>query len=141
MKTFQWGALLAIVLSAFFLASCGDNVRLESITVSPATPAFVCCTTTTQQFTATAHFSNRKTADFTNIVSWSSGDTTLATVDSHGLATATGGGLICTVTNPGPSSVLDAGSNVVITASLTPPGKQAVVGTAEWLHLSSGGCP
>jgi hypothetical protein len=123
MKPFHWGALLAIVLSVFFLASCGDDARLESISVSPATPEFVCCSTSTQQFTATAHFSNKKTADFTNIASWSSGDTSAVTVDAHGLGTIQD---VC------------QSNNVVITASFTPRGKQAVAGTAEWLGLNNG---
>jgi hypothetical protein len=124
MKPFQWGALLAVVLAAFFLASCGDNAKLESITVSPATPTFVCCATTTQQFTATAHFSNKKTADFTNIVSWSSQDTTEVSIDAHGLAT-----------------IVDSCGqfpNIVITASFTPSRKSALTGTAEWLGIQNG---
>jgi hypothetical protein len=138
MKAFRWALLFATVLSALFLSSCGDDVRLESISVTPATPEFN-ASSPTQQFTATAHFSNRKTADFTEIVTWSSGDTGIATVDSHGLATATGGGLICTGIHP--SSIIDEPANVVITASLTPPGKLAVRGTGEWLNVGGGGCP
>jgi hypothetical protein len=124
MKPFQWGALLAVVLSAFFLASCGDNAKLESITVSPATPEFVCCSTTTQQFTATAHFSNKKTADFTNIVAWSSQDSTEVSIDSHGLATV--------------ADSCGQFPNIVITASFNPKGKLPVSGTAEWLGIQNG---
>lgn len=62
---------------------------LTSVTVSPPNPFIL--TTTTQQFTATAHFSDAPDLDVTSSVStsWVSSDTSVATIGLHtGLATA-----------------------------------------------------
>jgi uncharacterized protein YjdB len=59
---------------------------LQSIAVSPANPSI--SVDATQQFTATATYSDNSTANVTSTVSWSSGTTSFATITSGGLATA-----------------------------------------------------
>jgi hypothetical protein len=59
-----------------------------SITVTPASPTVGLGET--QQFSATAHYMNGSTADVTSQVVWSSSNPAAATIDSTGLATATG---------------------------------------------------
>ena len=63
---------------------------LETITVTPANPTIP--KGLTQQFKATGNYSDGTHHDLTASVSWSSGTTTVATVDSNGSATAAGTG-------------------------------------------------
>lgn len=58
---------------------------LTSITVSPSDPSLTAGST--QQFTATAHYSDGSTATVTSSATWSSSDTSVATINSSGLAT------------------------------------------------------
>lgn len=57
-----------------------------SIVVTPANPTIV--QGTTQQFTATATFSDNTVLNITSQATWTSSDTNAATIDSTGLATA-----------------------------------------------------
>jgi len=65
-------------------------VVLSSITVTPANPSIR--KGTTQQFTATGNYSDGSRRDLTNLVTWRSSDTSVATISSTGLATAVGVG-------------------------------------------------
>ena len=58
---------------------------LTAITVSPANASFA--QGSTQQFTATAQYSDGTTADITSSATWSSSDTSVATISASGLAT------------------------------------------------------
>ena len=68
----------------------GPAPTLSSIAVSPASQSLVAGTT--QQFTATGTYSNGSTQNITNQVAWSSLNTTVATVNGSGLASATSAG-------------------------------------------------
>ncbi|MCD6048459.1 MAG: Ig domain protein group 2 domain protein [Gammaproteobacteria bacterium] len=57
---------------------------LQSIKITPATQSMP--NGYTQQYTATGVYSDQTTQDLTKNVSWSSSDTTIATVDSNGFA-------------------------------------------------------
>src|SRR5262245_56161378 len=59
---------------------------LQSIAVTPANPSI--SKGLTQQFTATGTFSNGSTQNLTNQVTWASATTSVATINSTGLATA-----------------------------------------------------
>jgi hypothetical protein len=63
---------------------------LTSITVTPSDPSFT--NGATEQFTATANYSNNTTANVTSSATWSSSNIAVATISSSGLATGQGGG-------------------------------------------------
>ncbi len=63
---------------------------LTAITVTPSDPSFAIGST--QQFTATATYSNSTTANVTSSVTWNSSKTSVATISSGGLATGQGAG-------------------------------------------------
>lgn len=63
---------------------------LNSISITPENPSIN--TDETQQFTATGTYSDSSTKDITNLVSWSSSNTQVATISSSGLATALSSG-------------------------------------------------
>ena len=65
-------------------------VMLSSITVTPANPSIR--KGTTQQFTATGNYSDGSRRNLTNLVTWRSSNTSVATISSTGLATAVGVG-------------------------------------------------
>ncbi len=61
-----------------------DDEHVESITVTPSNPTIV--VGTTQQFTATGAYSDGGTVDLTSQVTWTSSNSSVATIDSSGLA-------------------------------------------------------
>jgi uncharacterized protein YjdB len=65
-------------------------VSLSSIAVTPASPSLA--VGATQQFTATATYSDGTTADISSQVTWASDTPTAATIDSTGLATGVAAG-------------------------------------------------
>lgn len=66
--------------------------ELTTITVTPANPTIT--QGQTVQFTATGTYSDTSTSNITSIVTWSSSNGTVATVDSAGLATGVGLGAV-----------------------------------------------
>jgi trimeric autotransporter adhesin len=90
-------ACLACVALMGMVASCGTShsgPTLTGIDISPISPTIG--VNATQQFTATGHFSDNSTADLTTNATWSSDNTTVATVENlgtqPGLATGKGVG-------------------------------------------------
>ena len=84
------GAMAALALG---LASCGSHAAAPSLTsisvvsgVTPAPPSLVIGSN--EQFVATASYSDNSSADVSSQATWSSDNTTVATVDSTGLVTA-----------------------------------------------------
>ena len=80
--------------------------QLSTITVTPTDPS-VSLTTGTQQFTATGNFSDGSTQNLSNVVQWTSGTTSVATISKTGLATliATGTSQITASVTTGTGSV------------------------------------
>lgn len=82
----------AIMISATYAGVTGSraltvtNPILVSISVTPVTASVV--QGDTQQFTATGTLSDRSTQDLTNQATWSSSDTTRATISNAGLASS-----------------------------------------------------
>ncbi|HWC19696.1 MAG TPA: Ig-like domain-containing protein [Terriglobales bacterium] len=72
------------------LTVSSQTVNLTSITVTPASPTI--SVGKTQQFTATANFSNNTTSVITGSSVWTSSDNTIATINSSGLATGVSAG-------------------------------------------------
>ena len=86
---------------------------LQTITVTPATP--VVTPGNTVQYTATGHFSDGTTG--VTSVSWTSSDTTIATVNATGLATSikTGGPITITATSTTNAAI--SGTATLVVAS------------------------
>ena len=104
---------------------------LTSITVSPANPSVA--TGSTQQFTATGHYSDNSTQDLTNQVLWSSSNSGVATINNFGLAgansvgtttitaaqNAISGSTVLTVTPPALAAITVSPSNPSVLAGST----------------------
>ncbi len=100
----------------FGLLNGGTPPALLSIAVTPANSSIP--NGTTQQFSATGSYSDGSTQNLTNSVTWGSSNTSVATINSTGLATAAGtgnttisafsgsvsGSTTLTVTSPGTSA-------------------------------------
>ena len=107
---------------------------LTSIVVTPTTPSIA--KGTTAQLTATGNFSDGSTQDLTQSVSWTSSDTTVATVDPNGLVTGTGVGLpTITATQGGVSGTTTVKVTPAVLTSIvvTPTGSSIANGTTVQL--------
>ena len=84
------GTIPTVLVTVLLLSSCGGFFpsadTIVALSVSP-TGAFI-KPTATQQYTATATFGNNTMGDATDKVTWLSSDTSKATIDTSGLATA-----------------------------------------------------
>jgi hypothetical protein len=94
---------------------------LVSIAVTP--PSSSVAIGNSQQFTATGTFNNGSTQDLTSQVNWSSADTTIASIDSMGLAlTAAAGTTQVTATSGSVtgSATLTVTATTLVTVTVTP---------------------
>jgi len=90
-RPFRVGAkLILIIFLALLAAACGKFFpsagSLVAISISPSNPTIQL--NKTQQFTATGTFGDNSSKDISSTASWKSSDTTVATINSTGLATA-----------------------------------------------------
>src|SRR6516164_11658740 len=111
---------LALVATAFAcmlaLVACGSSAPvLQYVTISPATATI--SVGTTQQFTASAYYSDGSIKDGTSLVTWGSSPTTVATIDSGGVATAVAPGT--TTITASAAGTPGASSNLTVTAAST----------------------
>jgi hypothetical protein len=118
-------ALLVLILCSLTLwVACGSKGQsggsgsfsapsLSSLRVTPA--AISIAAGETQQFTATGTFSDNSTKDMTSSVTWSSSDSTFATINSAGLGTGVGVGVLTVTAQSG--SVQGAASLTVTNAA------------------------
>jgi hypothetical protein len=134
MKKSYFPAMLCILLSGCGGGGTGDTknpasaATLTSISVAPTSPGIV--QGETQQFTATGTYSDNSTGDVTAHATWTSSDTTKATITNAGLATGTGVG----------SSTIEATYNgktnsTQLTVTALPSGTVRIA----YLHHSTGG--
>src|SRR5207245_1396212 len=72
------------------LSLSGFAYALSSITVTPANPSIQAGST--KQFTATGTYTDSTTQDLTSIATWSSSATSVATINSAGLASGIAAG-------------------------------------------------
>ncbi len=95
---------------------------LSSISVTPANPSIP--VGVTQSFAATGTYSDGSTRDITALVTWSSSNTSLVTVNTTGVATAVavGAGTIITATSGkiSGSTTLDVNSAALSSVAVTP---------------------
>jgi uncharacterized protein YjdB len=81
---------VAGAVAALLLCSCGNffpsSNSIVAITISPQ--SFYVLTGGSAQFTAQATFGNNSTGDVTTRVTWASSNTSIATINSSGAATA-----------------------------------------------------
>jgi uncharacterized protein YjdB len=87
-----------------------------------------------QQFTATAVYTDGSSQDLSTGVTWSSSDTTVATIDNNGLATTVGAGTITITATVG--AVSDTAALTVVAAhllsiSITPTNPSIALGTTQ----------
>ncbi len=133
--------LFAVVLFPLLilaiLAGCSGvqpAKTLTSIAVTPATPASLKAGFT-QQFTATATFSDGSTSDITATVTWNSGTPATATISAAGLATGVAGGTtqitaaMSSVTSPGVTLTVIGLTSIAITPN---PASVAVGATKQF---------
>lgn len=113
---FHGTTLVSAVLGSVHAANVTLTVNrlISSIVVSPTNPTVAY--PNTQQFTAQGTFNDGSSDDVTNSVTWSSGDTSLATIDaSTGLMTSIAHG---STTIYATSGIVQGSTGVTITATL-----------------------
>jgi uncharacterized protein YjdB len=99
------------------LTTCAGSLALNSIVITPANPSLPAGVA--QQFTATGYYNDQTTHDITTQVTWSSSDTSVATVNSSGLATAIAIGTVTiTAASSTPSSATNSGSSASTTLTV-----------------------
>jgi 6-phosphogluconolactonase len=120
-------ALAAIsLLCAVLLAACGSSAPvLRGVSVTP--PTATIDNNTTQQFTATAFYSNGSQQSATG-ATWTSSNAAVATVDANGVATALGNGTTTITASMGGfsgSAVLTV-SRTLVSIAISPAAPQTV---------------
>jgi len=129
--------LFASLMCLVVLSACGSGGfapgvggQLKSIVITPSGPSVPLGET--QQFTATAHYRDGKTADITASVTWSSSNTGIATISASGLANTHSTGSVTVsatmsgVTGQGTFTVGDA---ALVSIAVTPANSQLLLGT------------
>jgi uncharacterized protein YjdB len=109
----------------------GSSATLTSITVTPANPTIT--KGSTEQFTATGHFSDGSSSTLTG-VTWSSGTPVVASISTAGLATALTIGtstITATSGNIHGSTVLTVSAPTLASIAVTPASPSITVGTTQ----------
>ena len=117
--------------SASTLLAVG-KAKLVSISVRPAGSSIPLGTV--QQFTAVGTYTDSTTADLTGLASWSSSQTTVATISSSGNATSAGQGFtVITATYDGISgnANLTVGAPLVVAIKVSPTMPSIMLGTSQ----------
>ena len=126
--------LLSVLVGCSGLHSVPSGKTLQSIAVTPASPAHL-KVGATQQFTATATFSDGSTSDITATVTWNSATTATATISASGLATGVAQGTssitaaMSGVTSPAVTLTVISLSSIAITPN---PASVAVGATLQF---------
>lgn len=102
---------------------------LQEISVTPADTSI--SVGSTQQYTATGTYSDLSTADITNQVTWTSSDSSVATIDTAGLALAASEEM---TTISATSGALVGSTTLTVTTPVPPPpsGSTAIVGPISY---------
>jgi Bacterial Ig-like domain (group 2)/Divergent InlB B-repeat domain len=125
------GALIVAAISLLSIASCGDPQTLQSISIQPSTETFGATNIpvsqdaglTVQLRALGSYLHPPVTKDITDQVTWTSNDTQMVTVNSTGLATATGktcgGTLISATVNTNKDGSGVSSSGAIVTGYMT----------------------
>lgn len=109
--------VVPLILTAFVIGCSGPTTNtgktLKSIAVTPASPAHL-KVGATQQFTATATFSDGTSSDITATVTWTSATTATATISTSGVATGVAAGTTTITATQG--SVVSPGVTLTVIA-------------------------
>jgi uncharacterized protein YjdB len=95
--------------------STGSTPTMTSLQVAPGSPSIA--TGATQQFTATAHYSDNSTKDVSATAQWSSSNSSVASVNSAGLASGAAAG---SVTITAQSGAFQGNATLKVTSSGPP---------------------
>lgn len=87
---------------------------LSSIAITPSSPTVTLSQQNTQQFKATGTFADGSTQDLTTVVQWTSGTTSVATINNNGLAS-----LVATGTSQITATVTTSSGTVTANTTLT----------------------
>ena len=79
-------SILFLGFLAVSVITCAGSLALNGIVVSPTNPSIP--VGATLQFTASGYYNDQTNSDITTQVTWSSSNTSVATINSSGLATA-----------------------------------------------------
>ena len=136
------------ILCSLILAACNCAPTLRYVSVAPAsatifatavttsseeTTTTVITPCTTQQFAATAYYSDGSQKDISSLAGWSSSNPNAATIDTTGLAsgasavTADGGTSIITATAGGASGTANLAVDILTSITVTGPTEGNVV--------------
>lgn len=107
----KYNAPALVVLVALTCLSCGSSSKLERITIAPPTATTTSSPHGQVAFAATGELSNHTTRALTPSegLTWASSDTTIATINTNGIATCLAPGFV-TITATAPQN-LHRGSN------------------------------
>src|SRR5215470_17582150 len=95
--------------------STGSTPSMTSLQVAPGSPSIA--TGATQQFTATAHYSDNSTKDVSATAQWGSSNSSVASISNAGLASAAAAG---SVTITAQSGGFQGTATLIVTSSAPP---------------------
>ena len=107
-------------------------VNLQSITISPAASSMPI--NTSQQFTATGAYSDGSNSDLTNLVTWSSSTTSVATINPTGLASSLTSGttnISASLGSVSQSTSLTVTAPTMVSIAVTPVGLTLGIGIGQ----------
>jgi trimeric autotransporter adhesin len=119
----------------------GGGATLTSVTLTPTNPTITLSLSpaSTQQFDTIGHYSFGNPRDITDQITWLSADTTVATIDDKGVATAVGSGRVIisgTIQDPQTMKLFQVSTILTVVPQLTaiaigPGSAQIAKGTAQ----------
>ncbi|MBZ5664351.1 MAG: Ig-like domain-containing protein [Acidobacteriia bacterium] len=123
------------------MTGTGGGASLTSLTLTPTNPTITLSLSpaSTQQFDTIGHYSFGNPKDITDQITWLSADTTVATIDNKGAATAVGSGRVIisgTIQDPQTMKVFQVSTILTVVPQLTaitinPASAQIANGTAQ----------
>ena len=126
------GAASGTVHGSATLTVSAAAVNLQSITISPAASSMP--VNTSQQFTATGAYSDGSSSDLTNLVTWGSSTTSVATISAKGLATSVASGstnITASLGSVNQSTSLTVTAPSMVSIAVTPVGLTLAIGVGQ----------